>query len=82
MIPAEGRPRRPGEDPITRYARQTRNAAVALAVLACAAALITLIAAVLAVSAINKVGKNLQDGVGNISGASHCLSQGGTDPSC
>jgi hypothetical protein len=82
MIRVEGRPRRAGEDAITRYARQTRNAAVTLAVLACVAALITVIATVLAVSAINRVSKNLQGGVGNISGSSNCLSQGGTNPNC
>jgi hypothetical protein len=81
MISVKSRPR-PGEDAITRYTRQTRNAAVTLAVLACAAALITLIAAVLAVSAINRVGKNLQNGVGNFSGISNCISQGGTNPNC
>jgi hypothetical protein len=82
MIRAESRPRRPGEDEATRYARQTRNAVVTLAVLACIAALITLIAAVVAVSAINQVSRNLHNGFGNISGNGNCLSQGGNNPTC
>lgn len=81
MIPVKTRPARPGEDAITKYARQTRNAAVTLAVLACVAALITLIAAVVAVSAINRVGKTFQNGFGN-AGGSNCVSQGGTNPNC